>query len=143
MNDGNCGICLESIDEKTALNCGHSFCYECIWSWCQHNNVCPLCKASVIEWKTSCGHSFVCEPEKSYTEKIHEYLVYRDYADNGVEIPDPRLDPDLPGFVVPDGSFGYDDSLSEENDMHIYVKLTERDKQPVSTRTRAKTRGFL
>jgi Ring finger domain len=142
MNSEKCGICLESIEEKTALECKHFFCYDCIWSWCQHNNVCPLCKATVTKFTTSIGHSLVCSPEKSYTEKIHEYLVHRDYVDDGVEIRNPRLDPDLPGFVVADSSVASGDSLSEEDDSHIYVKLTELDKQPVYTRTRARTRSF-
>jgi len=139
MNDEKCGICLETIDEKTIIDCKHFFCYECIWAWCQHNNVCPLCKATVSNFKFLIGHSFGCSPEISYAEKMNEYLTLRDFVDDEVIISDPRLDPDLPGFVVSDNSVAFEDSSSEEDDRHIYVKLTERDKQPISTRTRART----
>lgn len=28
--------------------CTHTFCYECILSWCKIKNVCPLCKAVIM-----------------------------------------------------------------------------------------------
>lgn len=34
----------ESIHEAGVLDCGHKFCYNCIESWANVCNTCPLCK---------------------------------------------------------------------------------------------------
>jgi len=40
-----CTICLSSdASEFGLLQCKHSFCFECIESWSEHENSCPLCK---------------------------------------------------------------------------------------------------
>jgi hypothetical protein len=40
----NCGICLENIDNKTTLECGHTYHYNCIYKWNKKNNSCPMCR---------------------------------------------------------------------------------------------------
>jgi hypothetical protein len=41
-----CGICLSSpLDDESQINgCVHRFCYECIKTWSNTMNECPLCK---------------------------------------------------------------------------------------------------
>ena len=39
-----CGICLDNIDNKTILECGHIFHYKCIYIWNKKNNSCPICR---------------------------------------------------------------------------------------------------
>ena len=46
----NCGdvciICLDTINTKCDIKCGHCICIECFYNWkyiCNHNN-CPCCK---------------------------------------------------------------------------------------------------
>ena len=52
MHD-TCPICLESFIEKDAevymLNtCNHTYCEECITTWCLENRICPVCKSDVV-----------------------------------------------------------------------------------------------
>jgi len=43
-----CAICkCEMTDEKTT-SCGHSFCKECIKTWCNNHNSCPLCRKDIL-----------------------------------------------------------------------------------------------
>jgi len=44
-----CSICTE-YDCNVKLNCKHSFCKNCISTWYDKNNTCPLCRAEI----TSC-----------------------------------------------------------------------------------------
>eukprot|EP01100_Stratorugosa_tubuloviscum_P000439 TRINITY_DN10_c0_g1_i4.p1 TRINITY_DN10_c0_g1~~TRINITY_DN10_c0_g1_i4.p1 ORF type:complete len:391 (-),score=118.12 TRINITY_DN10_c0_g1_i4:55-1227(-) len=52
MNDSeNCSICFESYEDPRILNCGHSFCFNCLRSI--HNGLrvqCPICR---IETRTT------------------------------------------------------------------------------------------
>ena len=48
-----CPICLEAFIEKDAevymLNtCNHTYCEECITTWCLENRICPVCKSDVV-----------------------------------------------------------------------------------------------
>lgn len=36
-------------NKATGDNCTHSFCYECILSWCRVKNSCPLCKKVIMK----------------------------------------------------------------------------------------------
>jgi hypothetical protein len=48
----NCVICLESIDlanKAVVKPCNHDFCFECIQSWVENSNTCPLCKTDITE----------------------------------------------------------------------------------------------
>jgi hypothetical protein len=42
-----CSICMDAMDRPTLTPCHHMFCYECIQSSYQHDNMrkCPLCRA--------------------------------------------------------------------------------------------------
>jgi hypothetical protein len=40
-----CSICTEEIKGKRAeIECGHTFCLECIQQWASIENTCPYCK---------------------------------------------------------------------------------------------------
>jgi len=45
-----CTICSEIYVFPTSLNCGHSFCEDCIQNWRkkQANTTCPICRADVV-----------------------------------------------------------------------------------------------
>lgn len=48
----NCTICRSKLDETDVIgkiNCGHSFCFECISMWCATSSTCCSCRASVSE----------------------------------------------------------------------------------------------
>eukprot|EP01132_Coremiostelium_polycephalum_P004526 gene4526-5642_t len=48
-----CNICFDDVSEPVVTQCGHLFCWSCIFQWLQHNSSqqCPVCKASVSEEK--------------------------------------------------------------------------------------------
>jgi|APSaa5957512493_1039668.scaffolds.fasta_scaffold134913_1 hypothetical protein len=43
LND-ECGICLEELDNFSALPCGHCFHSKCISQWISKNMSCPECR---------------------------------------------------------------------------------------------------
>ncbi|KAJ3181820.1 E3 ubiquitin ligase [Irineochytrium annulatum] len=42
-----CTICIELFTLPQLLECGHSFCYECIHSWLLTNKRCPICRTRI------------------------------------------------------------------------------------------------
>lgn len=40
----DCTICLEPITKCYELSCNHKFHAKCILEWCEHSDLCPLCK---------------------------------------------------------------------------------------------------
>ena len=44
-----CQICLETMVVPVTCECGHSFCYECIYLWFQNKLLCPTCRAQINE----------------------------------------------------------------------------------------------
>uniref|UniRef100_A0ACD5ZZF1 Uncharacterized protein n=1 Tax=Avena sativa TaxID=4498 RepID=A0ACD5ZZF1_AVESA len=58
--DGNCGcnssfecnICLEAAKEPIVTQCGHLFCWPCLYQWLHGHSAhseCPVCKGEVLE----------------------------------------------------------------------------------------------
>ena len=45
-NDNECSICLELINKKDrqTMVCGHKFHKNCIKTWINIKNICPLCR---------------------------------------------------------------------------------------------------
>lgn len=45
-----CCICSDKLTLKTIVNleCGHSFCKDCIWRWTKDKNTCPCCRANIL-----------------------------------------------------------------------------------------------
>lgn len=54
----DCSICCDQMKEETKSrpnNCKHEFCFDCIRTWSQKTNICPLCKGefrSIIRIKS-------------------------------------------------------------------------------------------
>jgi len=47
INDNDCSICLDGINNPTLTICGHLFCYNCIKLCLNNKNTCPLCQANI------------------------------------------------------------------------------------------------
>ena len=41
-----CGICFENMI-NCQNECGHSFCFTCIYSWLNKNQSCPYCRVEI------------------------------------------------------------------------------------------------
>lgn len=50
FDDGVCSICLEPHVNASRPQCGHTFCYSCLWSWIRVNSSCPLCKEPITAY---------------------------------------------------------------------------------------------
>ena len=57
-NDEFCSICISSYEDEICIDCGHSFCLNCIKQWfntIKHedynikNNTCPLCRYEICQ----------------------------------------------------------------------------------------------
>ena len=49
-----CSICLDDFKNPRRTQCGHIFCYDCIWEWKNEENyygekkeTCPLCRSKI------------------------------------------------------------------------------------------------
>lgn len=43
-----CSICVDTIDNKTILNCCHSaYCFECVSIWLSNSKICPHCRHNI------------------------------------------------------------------------------------------------
>ena len=47
LSGQKCVLCMEDRVNDTATECGHIFCWHCIFDWCVEKAECPLCRASV------------------------------------------------------------------------------------------------
>lgn len=46
-NDALCGICIDDLNDKRTLPCGHEYCSACVNPWLCGHNTCPTCRANV------------------------------------------------------------------------------------------------
>ena len=50
MGRFECNICLDDVREPVVTQCGHLFCWSCLYRWLNTNHqTCPLCKAGVTK----------------------------------------------------------------------------------------------
>ena len=44
-----CCICNDVYNNPMRLDCGHTYCYNCIKGWMKKKNECPNCRTSIVE----------------------------------------------------------------------------------------------
>ncbi|KAI5181224.1 E3 ubiquitin-protein ligase RNF5 [Nematocida sp. AWRm80] len=44
--DFDCSICLSEVDTPVVTQCGHLFCWPCIYGWGKRSTICPVCKST-------------------------------------------------------------------------------------------------
>ena len=42
-----CAVCTEVFLDACTLNCGHTFCFYCIYKWKKENSNCPMCRSDI------------------------------------------------------------------------------------------------
>jgi len=52
-NHLQCPICMEVFIMATTINCGHTFCQDCIEDWKKQHKVCPYCRTKIKYMVTS------------------------------------------------------------------------------------------
>jgi len=65
----DCAICLESIPEDNDLSitvCKHKFHTSCLLKWISNNNLCPLCRTTLVEKKIVIEPVPLPSPELQY-----------------------------------------------------------------------------
>uniref|UniRef100_A0A0K0G4I4 RING-type domain-containing protein n=1 Tax=Strongyloides venezuelensis TaxID=75913 RepID=A0A0K0G4I4_STRVS len=50
-SDSQCGICYSNFTNPIKLDCNHIFCKECISTWFDRKDTCPLCRTMVNKFK--------------------------------------------------------------------------------------------
>ena len=44
-----CGICWSPFFEPILTLCNHTFCYDCIETWCEQHTSCPSCRQDITD----------------------------------------------------------------------------------------------
>lgn len=89
----SCSICLSDFAEEQVLlclPCRHAFHRECLRSWLQRRNLCPLCKAPAVQSHSSQPGTVVLTNDDS-SFFIHENIVYSSEA--SIQLATPRPAP--------------------------------------------------
>jgi hypothetical protein len=71
-----CGICLNTISNKFILECSHSFCIECIFTWlCYQQNVnsCPLCRTETNSFENESSMQYGLD--KNIVQKCTQIII--------------------------------------------------------------------
>ncbi|XP_050099366.1 peroxisome biogenesis factor 10 [Anopheles aquasalis] len=42
-----CALCMDTLQEVSVAQCGHLFCWQCIFSWLDQRQVCPICRDTI------------------------------------------------------------------------------------------------
>jgi len=74
-----CSICLENVNDKVILDCGHTFCKKCIFTWlctCKTTGFyCPMCKTPVSEQIKSNAWDYGINNNLLYKVRIIQYNI--------------------------------------------------------------------
>jgi hypothetical protein len=93
-DDGQCAICLEPHVNKSHLNCGHVFCFDCLVEWSKVKKQCPTCKRPFTSFLYGIGSTDgqqIYTPEPTLTAEflsqlnnpLHE-IAFDDLEVNGI-----------------------------------------------------------
>jgi hypothetical protein len=62
---GECAICMGPHEDKSRLNCGHFFCFQCLVEWCRVKLECPTCRQPFADFVHQSAGS--AQQEEVYT----------------------------------------------------------------------------
>ena len=43
----NCKICLDELKKPVVTQCGHLFCWNCLYRWLDQHSTCPVCQGGI------------------------------------------------------------------------------------------------
>jgi hypothetical protein len=47
-NRDRCPICLDALRDARITSCMHVFCCKCIYTWCDRDTKCPICRTEIV-----------------------------------------------------------------------------------------------
>ena len=82
---GECCICNDSVDKLVKLHCNHTFHHNCIQTWIQKSNTCPLCRQTVhtCDQCNSKGYKIIEYTGKIIPLELRDSMLYRNTT-NGI-----------------------------------------------------------
>lgn len=72
-----CPICLEKIPLKTAElpDCGHVYCFQCLKTWMEISNTCPVCKLEFTNFEVRHDGQLLRRGKTKPKKQVHEEIV--------------------------------------------------------------------
>jgi len=52
-----CTICMEEIVKIGRTNCGHEFCFMCLYNWLKKSKTCPICRCQIHNISFTIGNT--------------------------------------------------------------------------------------
>ena len=75
---GECAICMGPHEDKSRLNCGHFFCFQCLVEWCRVKLQCPTCRQPFADFVHQSAGS--AQQEEVYTPDSFPVPITNDPA---------------------------------------------------------------
>jgi hypothetical protein len=70
-----CPICYDDeVDELSETPCGHRFCTMCIKLWLEKNQVCPMCRCSIVQNPNSPETSITINDDPAVSTLVNEFI---------------------------------------------------------------------
>lgn len=55
LNNDNCSICMDKLENPVMIECTHTFCGKCIFTWILKNKNCPFCRTYISSYEKLIG----------------------------------------------------------------------------------------
>lgn len=49
LEKGDCPVCMDRSIDVNTRECGHGYCKECIYTWCDKKGTCPMCRGQIFK----------------------------------------------------------------------------------------------
>lgn len=83
LSQFNCVICMDYLKDPLTLNCGHTFCKQCLIQY--DNYFCSICRKE-IEFESICNNVIITNLFEDIRKKKHELIMNYNHHKNLIEI---------------------------------------------------------